>query len=856
MSHEGMKRRDFLKLSGLAGGAAVLAPSLLVGCSPQGPSEPQQSEEEQEPGYITDAISDGLPYGADKVCPVMCTNGDACGQLHCGAAYVKDGTIVHYEGYLEGFNKGGLCARGMSGFDIINHPDRIKYPMRRTNEKGIKGEFERISWEDALEEISEAMKKAIEEEGPHTIAAGFAHPGNLASDATAAVFCTLFSANSPNGPECQHDLQFGPSVTIGDMYHAHEADPFESKLLILWGENTAVTKPQEWAGSYGKAMYDYGAKVVVIDARKTPTANKADIFIPVRPGTDAYVALAMANVIINEGLIDQAFIDQHTFGYEEFKDLVAKYTPEEVEKISWAPADKVREVARLYATTKPAMLCIGRGGNSAGGRESNAGWMMSRAITCLVGLCGQVGVTGSGVSVETSSSNPGNLFYHWPKSYTVSGPAKEVKALIERDQPSPSGIWQKNEILFDRNPYGYHVYMTNGNFAATSGNQEEAAEAFKKIDFVISNNRLINWTASAFADILLPVCSWAETYVWRPDWEHMVATEPAIDPLFESVSDVEVYKRISIALADKLGLGLSDEEVWPWVDEKAFVASMAANEKICAEYEKRIAEGDEQYAEYENFTIDTVIKHPEGVLNPFYAGRKGFVPFKAKLYDYNGAVPEGTDPESIWFPTDGNTGRLLFKADFLSEHSDGVLPALPIPDEPVDSYYADGNPIESGNWDYSAAVKEGFEFVSVGRAHKFWQFLSFNQTSDGGPASTLLREAFDSASEPLVEINPLDAKELGIEDGDEVVVESQYGKMEGVKAHLTETVMPKTVVPPVHWGSIQSSIYPTSRSLYAVASDRRGSLLPPFIGEFGSDKRRGAGGITNQTGTLCKVYKA
>ncbi len=788
MSVDDMKRRDFLKLTGIAGFAALMTPSLLTSCSPQ-MQETTTTVDAEAARYITDAISDGLPYGADKICPVLCTNGDACGQLHTGSAYVKDGIIIHYEGNCDGFNKGGMCARGMSGFDIINHPDRIKYPMRRTNEKGVRGEFERITWEEAIDQITEVMKRAIEEEGPHTIAAGYAHPGNYASNATASVFTTLFGADSPNGPECWHDLQFGATVTLGDIYHALETDPYKSKLLILWGEDTAVTKPQEWADSYGKAKYEYGAKLVCIDPKFSTTASKADIYIPIRPGTDAYVALAMANVIIDEGLVDQDFIDSYTYGYDEFKELVAKYTPEEVEKISWAPADKVREVARLYATEKPAMLCIGRGGNSSGGSTSNAGWMMSRAITCLVGLCGQVGNVGSGVSIEASSGNPTNLFYHWPKGYTMVAPAKSVTPLLERTQPSPKGIWGKNEVLLNRNPYGYRVYMNNGNFASSSANQKDTDNAFKEIELVVVYNRLAHWTASAYADILLPICSWAETYTWRQDWEREVATAPAIEPMFESVSDVELFRRISVALAEKLGIGKAESEIWPWTDDREFVTSMSANEKIQAEYAKRVEENDSHFSDMKDFDFDTILGHPEGVPNPFYAGREGFIPYKAKLYDFNEFIPEGTDPEMTWFPTDGGTGKLLFKADFLETQSGGALPALPIPEEPVDSYYEQGNPIESGNWNTSAAVDSGYKYVAVGRVHRFWQFLSFNQNKDGGTASQLLREAFDAAAEPCVDINASDASDLGIKDGDYVVVESQYGKMDGIKAKVTETVM-------------------------------------------------------------------
>lgn len=856
MQHQSIKRRDFLKWSGIAGGAAMLAPSLLVGCSPQQEPLSQTSDAPDTSGYIMDAVSDGLPYGADKICPVMCTNGDACGQLHCGAAYVKDGAIIHYEGSCDAFNKGAMCARGMSGFDIINHPDRIKYPMRRTNEKGVVGEFERISWEEALDEIASAAATAIREEGPHTIASGWAHPGSFALLPCTSIFNKLFGSDQPLLPDCWFDLQFGPVPTVGDMYHALEEDPYESKVIVLWGENTSVTKPQEWSDSYGKAKNEFGAKLVVIDSRLTETALKADIFIPVRPGTDAYVAMAMANVIIDEGLTDQDFIGKHTFGYEEFAELAKKYTPEEVEKVSWAPADKIREVARLYATSKPSLIAIGRGGNSAGGEKSNAGWLMSRAICCLPGLCGQFGVKGSGISIETSSACPSNTIYHWPAAKTMASVAASLSPLVERKESAPAGIWGQKEILYNRKPYGYRVYITNGNFASSSGNTKDADAAFKAIDMVVVHNRFMHWTASAYADIVLPVTSWAEQYVWRPDWEHIAVTEPAIEPMFECKSDTDTYRELSIALANKLELGLADEDVWPWKGEKDLIAATIANDGVREAFNKCIENGQEEYSEYLDISIDTIIEHPDGVRNPFFAGQSDFVPYKAKLYKFNSQVPASVDDEEIWFPTDGGTGKLLFKADFLAEYSDGVLPALPIPEEPEDSYYLSGNPIESGDWQPSEAVSSGFELVAVGRAHKPWQFLSFNQDKNGGPISSLIQEAFDTASTPCVEINPVDATRFGIENGDPVTVESRYGAMESVQAIVSEVVQPGTIVPPYHWGKIQNNIYPTSRSFTTVAPDKRTQLLPPFVGEYGTDKRRGSGGINNQTGVLCKVYKA
>lgn len=859
MQQSNIERRDFLKWSGIAGSAALLAPSLLTACAPTKTEPLSETGDEtvvEDADYITDAISEGLPYGADKVCPVLCTNGDACGQLHTGQCYVKDGVIVHYEGCTAGHNKGGMCARGMSGLDIINHPDRIKYPMRRTNEKGVEGTFERISWEEAIDEITTAMAAAIQEEGSQTVGTGWAHASNYPVYPVTSYFNATFGTDNALIPDCWFDLQFGPVPTLGDMYHCHEEDPMSSKLLILWGENTSVSKPQEWSSSYGRAKYEGGATLVVVDARMTETALKADIYLPVRPGTDAYLAMAMANVIIEEGLVDEEFIKDHTYGYEDFAKAAKKYTPEEVEKITWTPADKIREVARLYATTKPAMIAIGRGGNSAGGKNSNAGWLMSRTICCLPGLCGHFGEVGSGISIETSSGSPANLNYHWPAPALFGAMAGRATPQVQRTAPPSAGIWGQKGVLYDRKPYGYRVLIHHGNPASSSGNQALADKAFKQIDMLVIHNRLIHRTASLYANILLPICTGAEMYAYRVDWEGMVVTEPAIDPLFESKSDLEMYRLIALALRDKLGLEATDEEIWPWKDDKDAIGSCLTSDLIKNSAAAAVEAGKSEYEIYATADMDTYTAHPETLPNPFYAGHEGFVPYKAKYYMMDGSVPEGTDPEAIWFPTDGGNGRLLFKADFLPEVSGGVLPALPIPEEPEDSYYAKGNPIESGNWDPAKAVGEGFEYITVGRGHKPWQFLSFNQNPDGGPASQLLREAFEAASEPIVNVNPADATKLGVADGDYVTIESQYGAMEHIKVELSETIMPGTIFPPYHWGNVQNQISPCSRSFEAVAPELRPQLTPPFVGMLAGETRRSTGGINNQTGTLCKIYKA
>ena len=631
MASTEMNRRTFLKWSAAIGGAAALGGSLLTatGCSAAADTATSDAPSGFL-GNVADAISDSSPYGADKVVPVVCTCGDVCGMVHTANAYVKDGAIVYYEGNsVDGNNEGHLCPRGMSGLEIINSPNRVKYPMKRTNEKGVKGEFEQISWDEAIETIATAMATAIQEDGARcvSIGQGGGHPGNQMLEVGSAVVRKLFSMGSGGGPGgCWNDLKIGPVATLGDMYHSLENDPFSSRLMIFWGDNCSVGKPQEWAGSYASAKFDHGATIVSIEPRLSETAQQADIYVPVRPGADSYVALAMANVIITEGLQDQDFIDKYTVGYDDFKQLALKYTPELVEKISWAPAEKIRQVARMYATTKPAMICIGRGGNQSGGSASDSGWMMGRAVSCLLPLCGQLGMRGGGLSLETSVGSFNGCIFHWNMSESYSAPTNSVKPIYTDDKPPANDTWKSSHVWFDEDPYRYRVILQNGNGSATWGNYDQCATAFAKLDLLVMFNRIINWTGSAFADILLPACSWAEEYVWRPDWEYSGVSVPAIDPMFECKNDLEIHKTIAIALANKLGLGLSDSDVWPWATDKDFMEKILCNENVKKAMQDRVDEGKEKFKPFLDGDIDFIASQAFGVPNPYYAGQEEFVP--------------------------------------------------------------------------------------------------------------------------------------------------------------------------------------------------------------------------------------
>jgi len=505
------------------------------------------------------------------------------------------------------------------------------------------------------------------------------------------------------------------------------------------------------------------------------------------------------------------------------------------------------------------MIEIGRGGNQAGGTHSDAGWMMARTITCLAPLCGQFLGKGSSISLEASSNSGNGAQFHWLTGENRAYPSSRVDALITDERKGASGLFETTDIWMAKEaPYRYKVFITHGNAAGSWGNYKETAEAMKKLELGVAVSRMINWQGSAFSDIILPTGTWAEQYGFRTDWEYAVASEPAIDLMFECKSDIEILKLISLSLAKKLNLGVSDDKVWPWKNEKEFISDMICTDKFNARVKERVAEGKfvERFAPFVDANIDFMFAHPHGIPNPYFAGQLDFVPYTAKDYVRDGAPAD--DPDSIWFPTDGGNGKALFVADFLPRVSLGELPALPIPCEPQDSWYAQGNPIESGNWDVSDAVKKGFNLVACGKAHENWQFLSMNQDTDGGPGSRLLREAFQKASDPICLFNPVDAEKLGIKPGDRVTIESLYGKSENVGVMLTQTVMPNTIVPPIHWAPQQTEIYPNSLSLGRLDPSVRNRVAPPLVGPYsGGGVTRTLGGAQNcQSAVLCKVYKS
>src|SRR4030043_59329 len=269
----------------------------------------------------------------------------ACRSCHggCGIiAQVKDGKVIKVEGDPNSpISHGTLCSKGLAITQLAYHPDRILYPMKKTN-KG----WERITWDEALNTIVEKFKKVIAEYGPETIVVG----QGTGRDYESHLYRFANLLGTPNvltaGHMCYVSRVGSTLITCGTLPIAdYEGEP---KCIVIWGCNPQWTNPDEYKGENFWRAYKKGAKLICIDPRKGFIANKADLWLQIRPGTDAAPSLGFNQVIIEEELYDKEFVENYINGWDAFKERVMKdYPLEKVEKITWVDKDLIRKAARM-----------------------------------------------------------------------------------------------------------------------------------------------------------------------------------------------------------------------------------------------------------------------------------------------------------------------------------------------------------------------------------------------------------------------------------------------------------------------------------------------------------------------------
>lgn len=326
------------------------------------------------------------------------TNCHFCGYL-CGfIADVQDGRIVGLtpdpERYPYDEQVLAGCQRWRMNLDVLDGADRVNHPLRRKGERGS-GQWERISWDTALDEIADALCRLRDEHNPGVVASLIGGPHT--SFWPLHRFMSLFGSpnNAGIGQICWNPRIWSDTLAFGWTIEPDITE--QTECLLVWGTNPAESDNSVFWRSLLKMSKVGRPKIVVIDPRFTKTARIADLWVPLKPGTDCTFALGLLHVIIEEDRFDHAFVDEWCVGFEELRAHVAPYTPEHVGEVCGLEPELVRDVARTFAQS-PSAIITGRGIDQIGKNVLPT----HRARCALLAICGDVDRPGGCSLLQTS----------------------------------------------------------------------------------------------------------------------------------------------------------------------------------------------------------------------------------------------------------------------------------------------------------------------------------------------------------------------------------------------------------------------------------------------------------------------
>ncbi|RPJ21768.1 MAG: molybdopterin oxidoreductase, partial [Desulfobacteraceae bacterium] len=496
----------------------------------------------------------------------------------------------------------------------------------------------------------------------------------------------------------------------------YPVEEMDSNLYILWGHNPDQSDfPLKFSL---KKNLDKGAKLVVIDPKRIPIADRADMYLRIRPGTDGALALAMMNVIITENLYDKEFIEQHTFGFEKLVPHVQKYTPEWAEEITWVAAEDIRKLARLFANTKGASIFQGTctHDQTANGTQNSRAFSVLQAITGNINVPGgwvtspppRLGSVGLGVEGDPVGSDQYPLFFEmWGKKSPYG-----VVTVV------PESIPEKLKAFL----------VAGGNPLVSMPDSNAFRDSFRKLDLLVVHDLFMTETAKE-AHYVLPACShlekWGVAYTYNVCHclPFIMLRKKCIEPLYESWSEWKFFTE----LGKRLGL----EDKFPWKSEEEMVSYELAPS---------------------GFSFDTLLNEkPEGVL------------YSPKSYERKEGLFRSP------------SGRIEIYSEAFEKVGFDPLPTFLEP--------------ERGPKRGKKEFLEKYPLIlSTGSRNLYYTHSQHRNVE-------ALRKLYP---EPMVEISPSTAKRFDIENGDDVIIETNRGIVK-MRAGVDERVADGVVLVPHGW---------------------------------------------------------
>jgi anaerobic selenocysteine-containing dehydrogenase len=652
----------------------------------------------------------------------MCGPDTGCGLY----AQVQNGKFIGVEGMKESpINLGKLCPKAYASMQWVYSPQRLKSPLKRTGAKG-EGKFAEISWAEAIDIIANKLMDQKNQFGPESLA--ILSPARRSY--SSLLYRFLMTHGSPNYAHsgiCAMQRAFCFSYTFGSGWPM--ADYKNADLVMIWGKQPVYSSSTKGGIRNFIDAKARGTRFIAIKPSIEPDAAKSDIWVPIRPGTDSALALAMLHVIINENLYDAAFVSNWCYGFDDFKKHVQQYPPSWAETITGVPQSQIEEVARLYATAKSAAIDAGNGLEHAPSASDAI-----RAIAILMAITGNLDRKGGNLlELEGSMPMPAPLELrdrHTPALRDkLVGP--EFPTIF---QPFAEGLasayFRVMESVLTKDPYQIKTIIAPGTqpLVSTRGSKK-GIQALKEVDFFVTID-VMKTAELPYADIVMPVASSYETeYPFENTKQWIGARRKVIEPLGDYKSMHEFWLELGV----KMGYG---QDFWDG-DINRCMDYLLEPFEISFEELKTYPHGKTyppQKTEYQKYEKLFASKSPLFSGEPFLPQHK--VALRNTRFEAAGfsAFPNWVEPQES--PT--ATPELL--ADYPLVFSD---------------YHA--SKVYNASWLRNIP---------------------------------LLREIVPY---PTLHINPDTARERGISEGDEVIVESPHGVIK-LKAQIIPGIRPDTVM--------------------------------------------------------------
>lgn len=721
----------------------------------------------------------------------------------CGIQVTIDnGNIVKVEGDPEcPFNQGWLCERAQKAIhEIHTHPQRLNYPLKRVGERG-QNQWQRISWEQAVDEIAGKIDAIRSQYGPEALMCGGGTGHGSGADTMRIRFMNLFG--SPNyfyqGINCGAAMIMGQTAMYG-WESISTAVPGLTKAMVLWGYNPANSW-MTWWPIFLQAKQE-GAKLIVIDPRLTETASYADEWLQIRPGTDGALALSLINVIINEDLYDHDFVENWTIGFEDLKRRAEKYTPERTAEITWIPKEKIIELARIYGTMKP--VChFGHLNWAHLGPTSASAVLYTAALPAITGNLQIPGGTEVGSPMQKIKWYDyigwDRLINHPQRTRDVVGAGKHYKGVqtmasfmeaTKRRYPeghaTPSymlfaplrGYW---DAILEEKPYPIKAAIFQGtNVFSCLPNTRLIHKALTspKLELSVTMDLFMTPTAM-LSDYVLPATDFFE----RPEMYNLLGLMPTlhaaprlVPPLYERHDDYELWR--------DLGNRLGQAGEWPDTLEGAFSQQLARSNMTFEEFVEKERYFLPEPAPNRHLEPDPATGKPMGFATP-----SGKIELRSSLLEKLGLDPLPDYEEPLWSP--------VRTPEMAKEY-----PLILITGSRLREY-------QHGEHRHYKAVR---------KTHPW----------------------------PTVEIHPETARKLGIADEDWVYVETPLGRVRQ-RARVTEGIDPRVVHAEAYWWFPEKP--GEEPFLFGAFESNINAVLPDDYEtlNFGADNYLRA--------LLCKVYR-